>query len=81
MTRSVRRRLSPLLAVLRRGEVRSFPFAGNGYQFELQEVIRCLREQRTESAIMSLSDSLEVMRTMDVLRSQRGSTNGSREPS
>ncbi len=30
----------------------------------------CLREQRYESAIMPLDDSLEVMRTMDALRAQ-----------
>jgi predicted dehydrogenase len=70
--KSLRRRLSPLLDALRRGRVRSFPFAGNGYQFELVEVNRCLLEKRVESEIMPLSDSLEVMRTMDALRSQWG---------
>jgi predicted dehydrogenase len=68
----LRRRLSPLLEVLHRKRVRSFPFAGNGYQFELMEVNRCLREERIESAIMPLDDSLEVMRLMDVLRLQWG---------
>lgn len=64
------RRLSPLLEVLQRGRVQTFPFPGNGYQFELQHVTDCLKEQRLESAIMPLSDSLEVLRTMDVLRAQ-----------
>jgi len=52
--------------------VRTLPFAGNGYQFQLMEVNRCLREGRTESAIMPWNDTLEVMRTMDSLRSQWG---------
>jgi predicted dehydrogenase len=68
--KSLKRRLSPVIEILRRGRVQTFPFAGNGYQFELTHVNECLREQRTESAIMSLDDSLEVMRTMDALRSQ-----------
>jgi predicted dehydrogenase len=64
------RRLSPLRALLSHGQVRSFPFAGNGYQFQFAEVSRCLREQRYESAIMPSDDSLDVMRTMDALRAQ-----------
>jgi predicted dehydrogenase len=66
------RRFSPLRALLTRGRVRSFPFPGNGYQFQFTEVSRCVREQRKESAIMPLDDSLEVMRTMDALRAQWG---------
>ena len=68
--KALRRRLSPLLEMLQRGRVQTFPFPGNGYQFELQHVTDCLTEQRLESAIMPLSDSLEVMRTMDVLHAQ-----------
>jgi predicted dehydrogenase len=68
--KSLLRRFSPLREFLSRGKVRSFPFAGNGYQFQFAEVSRCLREQRYESTIMPLDDSLEVMRTMDALRAQ-----------
>jgi len=68
--KSLLRRFSPLRALLSRGKVRSFPFAGNGYQFQFAEVSRCVREQRNESAIIPLDDSLEVMRTMDALRAQ-----------
>ena len=70
LRKSLLRRFSPLREFLSRGKVRSFPFAGNGYQFQFAEVSRCLREQRYESAIMPLDDSLEVMRTMDALRAQ-----------
>jgi predicted dehydrogenase len=70
IAKSLLRRFSPLRALLSRGKVRSFPFAGNGYQFQFAEVSQCVREQRNESAIMPLDDSLEVMRTMDALRAQ-----------
>jgi len=69
---SVRRRLSPALEALSGGSARSLPFPGKGYQFEINEVNRCLREQRTESAVMPLDGSLAVMRTMDALRAQWG---------
>jgi predicted dehydrogenase len=68
--KSLLRRFSPLRQFVNRGHVRSFPFAGNGYQFQFTEVSRCLREQRYESTIMPLDDSLAVMRTMDALRAQ-----------
>jgi predicted dehydrogenase len=70
--KSLRRRLTSVVEVLKRDHVQTFPVPGNGYQFELMEVSRCVREQCTESAIMPLGDSLDVMRTMDVLRSQWG---------
>jgi predicted dehydrogenase len=67
-----RRRLSPMVDLLRRGRVRHLPFGGNGYQFELMEVDRCLRLGLTESPRMPLNDSLEVLKTMDALRQQCG---------
>jgi predicted dehydrogenase len=67
---SLRRRWSPVLDILQRGRVQSFPFPGNGYQFQIQHVSDCLRQQRTESPIMPLNDSLEVMRVMDLLSEQ-----------
>jgi predicted dehydrogenase len=45
---------------------------GNGYQFEAIEVMRCLREGQTESAVMPLEESLTIMETMDTLRKQWG---------
>lgn len=64
----------PAMTSSNSGESRekTMAFAGNGYQFELMEVNRCLREHRTESAIMPLKDTLEVLRTMDTLRAQWG---------
>jgi predicted dehydrogenase len=70
--KSLRRRLDPMMSLLGRGRVRLFPFGGDGYQFEIQEASRCIREGRTESAAMPLEDTLAVMRTMDALRVQWG---------
>jgi len=50
------------------------PFASNGFQFEAMEVNRCLRERRTESAIMPLHETLSIMETMDRIREQIGLT-------
>lgn len=68
----VRKLAGPLSRLRQRSSVRSFPFPGNGYQFELHEVNCCLRERKNESAIMPLDQSLEVMETMDTLRAQFG---------
>ncbi|HZG78805.1 MAG TPA: gfo/Idh/MocA family oxidoreductase, partial [Paenibacillus sp.] len=43
-----------------------------GYRFEAMEAMRCLREGRTESAIMPLGETVDIMRTMDALRAQWG---------
>lgn len=48
------------------------PFEANGYQFEAMEVGRCLREGKTESTIMPLDETLQIMRTMDDIRAQIG---------
>jgi predicted dehydrogenase len=66
----IRRALSPAVSYLKRGSVRRFLFPGNGYQFQLLEVVRCLREGQLESTRMPLDDSLAVLRTMDAVRKQ-----------
>ena len=48
------------------------PFEGNGYNYEADEVMRCLREGKLESDIMPLDESLSVMETMDQIRAQWG---------
>jgi predicted dehydrogenase len=48
------------------------PFEGNGYQFEAAEVMACLRANRLESDIMSLNETLSILRTMDAVRAQGG---------
>jgi len=64
------RRFSPLVGFALRGKLHHLPFAGNGYQFQIDEVAACLHYGRTESAVMPLEDSLAVMRTLDQLRAQ-----------
>ena len=48
------------------------PVTGNGYNYQAEEVAGCLAEGKTESQTMSLSETLEIMRTLDALRAQWG---------
>ena len=43
-----------------------------GFQHEIREVHRCLREGLIESPPMPLDETLEIMQTMDALRAQWG---------
>ncbi|MDR0301432.1 MAG: Gfo/Idh/MocA family oxidoreductase [Treponema sp.] len=45
-------------------------FISNGYNYEAEEVMRCIREGKTESAVMPWDESLVIMETMDTIRSQ-----------
>lgn len=44
----------------------------NGYEYEAEEVNRCLREGRIESNINPLQSTLEIMKLMDQIREQWG---------
>jgi len=48
------------------------PYDGNGYNYEAAEVMRCLRSGKTESPVMTLDESVEILRTMDKIRAQWG---------
>lgn len=48
------------------------PFIANGYSHEAIEVGDCVRAGRLESEVMSLDESLRVMRIMDTVRAQLG---------
>jgi predicted dehydrogenase len=48
----------------------SHPYHGLGYQFEIAEVMRCLREGLLECPIMPLNDTLAVMEIVDACRDQ-----------
>ena len=63
--RPLRRQVSSLLAHLQQRRTRNFRFSGNGYQFQLSEVVRCLNQGRKESPLMPFEDTVTVMRTMD----------------
>jgi len=47
---------------------------GNGLRFEAAEVGRCLRAGLTESPVLTLDETLSIMRTMDEVRRQIGLT-------
>ena len=52
----------------RGAKVTAYPFTGNGYHYEADEVARCVAAGLTESPTMPLADSLAVAATIDVVR-------------
>jgi predicted dehydrogenase len=52
-----------------RRPLRAF-YAGNGYHYEADEVARCVRSGRTESAVMPLGESLDIAEAMAQARRQ-----------
>lgn len=50
----------------------SGPFLKNGYEFEAMEVMECLRNEKRESDIVKLDDTLSVMKILDECRKQAG---------
>lgn len=53
-------------------EVREFPVAGRGYQYEIAEVGRLVREGRLESDLVPLDETLALQRLMDGVRAEWG---------
>ena len=49
-----------------------FPFTANGFEYQVLEVINCLREGKLESDVMPLDESLSIIQTMDTARAQWG---------
>jgi predicted dehydrogenase len=47
-------------------------FLSNGYNYEAEEVMNCIRAGKLESDTMDLSESLVIMETMDLIRAQNG---------
>lgn len=46
------------------------PYKSFGYNYEAREVMDCLKDGKYESEIMPLDETLQIMKTMDELRSQ-----------
>lgn len=44
------------------------PFSINGFEYQIQEVVKCLKEGKLQSEIMSWKDSIEIMRIMDSIK-------------
>ncbi len=53
-------------------EFLDFPFTGNGYQFEAEAFMECLRAGELDNKIMPLDETLSIMKTLDTLRAQWG---------
>jgi predicted dehydrogenase len=53
-------------------ETLSFPTEGFGYQYEAAHVMECLNAGKTESDLMPLSFSLQLMETLDRIRKETG---------
>ncbi len=47
-----------------------FEHPGNGFQFEADHVADCLEKGKMESEIMPLSETAEILKTMDKIRRQ-----------
>lgn len=60
------------VVLIRDGREELFECGANGFEHEIREVHRCLREGLAESPLMPLDETLETMRTMDTLRAQWG---------
>jgi len=52
----------------REPETRTATLTGRGFTYEAEEVARCLRDGRTESPVLTLDQTLGVMRTLDAAR-------------
>ena len=53
-------------------ETVDLPFEGAGYHFEAAEVHRCIREGRTESSLVPLSETLDILTVLDAVRVKVG---------
>ncbi len=56
----------------RGGKTYHFPLKGNGYNYEADEVARCMAAGKLESAVMPLDETLAIMETLDQLRAPWG---------
>ncbi len=52
----------------RRARSESHFYAGNGYHYQADEVMTCVRAGQTESRVMPLADTLAVMQTLGAIR-------------
>lgn len=53
-------------------QVHEYPYLGTGYSYQAEEVIDCLEKGDLESPAMPLKETVEIMETLDQLRSQWG---------
>ena len=70
LVKGIYRNVSPLLKKEAPSIVQTVE--GNGYNYEAMEVIKCIKAGELESNIMPLEETLKIMETMDLIRSQWG---------
>lgn len=56
----------------REPEIHRLPLAGNGYNYEAEAVMDCIRSGKTECEAMSLNDTIALMDILDTARTQWG---------
>jgi len=56
--------------IQRRKQTHKRHFRGTGYQFEAEEVMKMLNRGKLESEIISLQDTVNVLKITDQLRSE-----------
>ena len=68
----LRRRYAPILRQIARRErtTTAYPFPGHGYQFEAEEVARCVRAGLSESPVMPLAETVAIMECLETLRNE-----------
>jgi len=49
-----------------------FNFKSNGYEYEADEVVKCIQAGKTQSSLMSWDKSLELMSMLDAIRKECG---------
>ena len=67
---TIKRLYLSLSNLARSRKVKIEPLAGNGYNYEAIEVMNCLANDRLESEIMPLDETLKIMEAVDYITSQ-----------
>lgn len=62
------------LIVRKNGENKEIlmPYDGNGFEGEIEELLKCVADGKKESDILPLDESIDVIKLMDVIREQIG---------
>ncbi len=62
---------SVIKSIKGQGETKiNLPFSGTGMHYEISEVVNCLKNGKTESSIMPLDETLEIIKLIEQIRHQ-----------
>ncbi|MCA9211488.1 MAG: Gfo/Idh/MocA family oxidoreductase [Planctomycetales bacterium] len=70
LAQKIERIVRPFLLRISGTQCERQPIAGHGYQYEIDEVSRCLSQRQTESSAVPHDDTLGILNVMDKLRAQ-----------